>query len=69
MAVCEVFLLALGQRMQPLQVRGHKVFAVGHCTVGGSVIGEIDSADRCSSHTVAVGDDAKPAAGLKRWFG
>jgi hypothetical protein len=56
--------------MQPLQVRGHKVFAVGHCAVGGFVIGEIDRADRCSSHTVAVANDAKPAAGLKtRWFG
>jgi hypothetical protein len=42
LAVCEVVLIALGQRMQPLQVGGHSLLAVIRCTVGGPVIGEID---------------------------
>jgi hypothetical protein len=65
LAVSEVLLIALGQRMQRLQVGGHSLLAVGRCTVGGSVIGEIDRADRYSSHIVAVANDAEPAAGLK----
>ena len=53
--------MALGQRQQALRVERHSLLALGHCSVGGSVIGELHCADRADLPGL---DQDSRAAGL-----